>query len=49
LKLTGSPGFGCSNGLMYDPARKLVLAVDTNSHVFALKLNPLSAEPKDLK
>ncbi|HOX07287.1 MAG TPA: kelch repeat-containing protein [Planctomycetota bacterium] len=49
LKLTGSPGFGCSNGLMYDPARKLLLGVDTNSVVHALRLDPKSAEPKDLE
>ena len=44
LKLSGSPGFGCSNGLMYDPARKLVLGVDTNSVVYALKLDVSKGE-----
>lgn len=38
LNVSNSPGFGCSNGLMYDPLRKLVLAVDTNSFVYALRI-----------
>jgi len=49
----GKPGppkwDGCSNGLMYDPLRKLILAVDTSSVVYALHLNPNStqaAEPR---
>ena len=45
LKVAGSPGFGCSNGLMYDPARKLVLGVDTNSVVHALKLDVTNGQP----
>jgi len=49
LRLSGSPGFGCSNGLMYDPLRKLVLGVDTNSVVSALRLDPKAADPKDLE
>jgi len=44
LRIAGSPGFGCSNGLMYDPLRKLMLAVDTNSVVYVLRLDPRRAE-----
>lgn len=44
VKVSGSPGFGNSNGLMYDPQRKLVLAVDTNSLIHALKLDPTDAQ-----
>jgi hypothetical protein len=49
LKLANSPGIECSNGLMYDPLRKLVLAVDTNSLVYALRLDLKAADPKDLE
>jgi hypothetical protein len=50
LKLRGHPNFSISSGLMYDPARKLVLAVNTeNSQVWALRLDPKSAEPRDLE
>jgi hypothetical protein len=44
VKVSGSPGFGNSNGLLYDPQHKLILTVDTNSVVSALKLEHASAE-----
>jgi len=34
-----------SMGLMYDPKRELVIAVDTNSVVYVLRLDPVSATP----
>ena len=53
LKITGDDpsgpeGRNVSLGLMYDAKRKLFWAVDTNSEVYVLKLDPASAEPKDL-
>jgi hypothetical protein len=46
----GAPKWdGCSNGLMYDPLRRLVLMVDANSVIYALCLDPQSGkagEPK---
>ena len=50
LKITGddpSPkGRNVSLGMMYHAKRKLFLAVDTKSHVFALKLDLASADPR---
>jgi hypothetical protein len=40
---------GCSDGLMYDPLRKLILAVDAGSVVYALRLDPGCAEVRELE
>jgi len=40
----GKNGRNVSLGLMYDAKRKLFWAVDTNSHVFVLRLDPKSAD-----
>ena len=49
----GKPGTpkwdGCSNGLMYDPARRLILAVDTSSVVYVLRLDPRNAGAEELR
>ncbi len=39
VEISGPNCSGCSMGLMYDPARKNVVAVDTNSQVYILKLD----------
>jgi hypothetical protein len=39
VQISGPNCSGCSMGLMYDPARKNVVAVDTNSRVYILKLD----------
>jgi hypothetical protein len=43
VKVADSPGFGCSNGFMYDPARNLVLAVGADSVVYAMRLDTRAA------
>jgi hypothetical protein len=53
LKITGDDpsgkaGRNVSLGLMYDAKRKLFWAVDTNSEVYVLRLEPASAEMHDL-
>jgi hypothetical protein len=53
LKITGDDpsgkaGRNVSLGLMYDARRKLFWAVDTNSEVYVLRLEPASAEMHDL-
>ncbi|HET6252192.1 MAG TPA: kelch repeat-containing protein [Tepidisphaeraceae bacterium] len=53
LKITGADpsgkqGRNVSLGLMYDDRRKLFWAVDTNSEVYVLKLDPASADMRDL-
>jgi hypothetical protein len=54
LKLTGDDpngktGRNVSLGLMYDAKRKLFWAVDTNSNVFVLRLDPKTADVQPLK
>jgi hypothetical protein len=54
LKITGDDpsgpkGRNVSLGMMYDAKRKLFLAVDTKSNVFALKLDPQSADVQPLR
>jgi hypothetical protein len=54
LKITGDDpsgpkGRNVSLGMMYDAGRKLLWAVDTNSQVFALRLNRATAEEKVLE
>ena len=41
---SGPKGRNVSLGLMYDAARKLFWAVDTNSHVYVLRLDPSTAD-----
>jgi hypothetical protein len=53
LKITGDDpsgkaGRNVSLGLMYDARRKLFWAVDTNSEVYVLRLEPAAAEMRDL-
>jgi len=45
----GKTGRNVSLGLMYDPARKLFWAVDTNSNVFVLRLDPQKADMRDMQ
>jgi len=45
----GKKGRNVSLGLMFHPRRKLVLAVDTNSVVYALRVEPKAADPIPLK
>jgi hypothetical protein len=54
LKITGDDpsgprGRNVSLGLMYDARRKLFWAVDTNSKVYALRLDPKTADVQPLK
>ncbi len=54
LKITGDDPHGkngrnVSLGLMYDAKRKLFWAVDTNSQVYVLRLDPKSADLQPLK
>ncbi|HLF92023.1 MAG TPA: kelch repeat-containing protein [Planctomycetota bacterium] len=54
LKITGDDpngknGRNVSLGLMYDAKRKLFWAVDTNSQVYVLRLDPKSADLQPLK
>jgi hypothetical protein len=46
---SGPKGRNVSLGMMYDAGRKLLWAVDTNSQVYALKLNRATAEEKVLE
>jgi hypothetical protein len=46
---SGKAGRNVSLGLMFDAKRKLFWAVDTNSNVFVLRLDPKSADPQPLK
>jgi len=46
---SGKTGRNVSLGLMYDARRKLFWAVDTNSNVFVLRLDPKTADPQPLK
>jgi Galactose oxidase, central domain len=39
VEISGPNCSGCSMGLMYDPKRKNVVAVDTNSRIYILKLD----------
>jgi hypothetical protein len=53
LKITGDDpsgreGRNVSLGLMYDLRRHLFWAVDADSRIFVLRLDPASAEPEDL-
>jgi len=53
LRITGDDpnrerGRNVSLGLMYDPKRKLFWAVDTNSRVYVLRLDPKTADPQPL-
>jgi len=45
----GPQGRNVSLGLMYDENRRLFWAVDTDSHVYALRLDPKSADMRPLK
>jgi hypothetical protein len=45
----GKTGRNVSLGLMYDAKRKLFWAVDTNSNVFVLRLDPKTADVQPLK
>ncbi len=45
----GKSGRNVSLGLVYDARRKLFWAVDTNSQVFVLKLEPKTADVQPLK
>jgi len=47
VQISGPNCSGCSMGLMYDARRKLVLAVDTNSVVYALKLDMKTGKPME--
>lgn len=54
LKITGDDpsgknGRNVSLGLMYDARRQLFWAVDTNSQVYVLKLNPATADVQAMK
>lgn len=54
LKITGNDpsgpkGRNVSLGMMYDSKRELFFAVDANSNVFALKLEPTSGDVRALK
>jgi hypothetical protein len=54
LKITGddpsgAKGRNVSLGVVYDAKRKLFFAVDTKSNVFALRLEPQSADAQPLK
>ena len=54
LKITGDDpsgerGRNVSLGMMYEPKRKLFLAVDTNSQVYALRLHVETADVQPLK
>ena len=44
----GKGNFNNSMGLMYDPTRKLVWAVDTNSVVYVLRLDLKTADLRPL-
>jgi hypothetical protein len=46
---SGPRGRNVSLGLMYDARRKVFWAVDTNSKVFVLRLDPKTADPQLLK
>jgi hypothetical protein len=46
---SGKTGRNVSLGLMYDSKRKLFLAVDTNSNVFVLRLDPKTADVQPLR
>ena len=46
---SGKRGRNVSLGLMYDTTRKLFWAVDTNSRVYVLRLDPKTADPQPLK
>ena len=41
---SGKKGRNVSLGMMYDAQRKLFWAVDTNSHVYVLRLDPSTAD-----
>lgn len=45
----GPQGRNVSLGLMYDEKRRLFWAVDTDSHVYALRLDPKSADMRPLQ
>lgn len=45
---SGPKGRNVSLGLMYDAERRLFWAVDTNSRVYVLRLDPASADPRPL-
>jgi hypothetical protein len=47
VEISGPNCSGCSMGLMYDPARKNVVAVDTNSQVYILKLDMAKGKPME--
>ena len=54
LKITGDDPHGkngrnVSLGMQYDPKRKIFWAVDTNSNVYALRLDPKTADMQPLK
>ena len=44
----GDKGRNVSLGMMYDPGRKLFWAVDTNSQVYVLRLDPGTADVRPL-
>ena len=46
---SGKTGRNVSLGMMYDANRKLFWAVDTDSNVFVLRLEPATAEVQALK
>jgi hypothetical protein len=46
---SGKSGRNVSLGMMYDPKRKLFWAVDTNSNVFVLHLDPKTADMQPLR
>ncbi|MHC4913993.1 MAG: Kelch repeat-containing protein [Planctomycetota bacterium] len=45
VEVSGPNCSGCSMGLMYDPVRENVVAVDTNSRVYILKLDMAKGKP----
>lgn len=45
---SGREGFNVSLGMIYDPSRKIVWAVDTHSHVYVLRLDGKSLDKKQL-
>ncbi|HEX7896765.1 MAG TPA: kelch repeat-containing protein [Planctomycetota bacterium] len=45
---SGKKGRNVSLGMMYDAKRKLFWAVDTNSHVYVLRLDPATADLRPL-
>ena len=45
----GPKGRNVSLGLVYDRRRKLFWAVDTNSHIYVLRLTPKTADPQPLR